>query len=97
MVTVKVLLPVQGKPGIFELAHGGTVYLDEIGEMTMSCQSTLLRVLQEKVRRIGDDKITPINVRIIAASHKNLYTECLNRLREDLLQNKCLESLNPAT
>lgn len=75
-----------GKPGIFELAHGGTVYLDEIGEMTMSCQSTLLRVLQEKeVRRIGDDKITPINVRIIAASHKNLYTECINnRFREDL-------------
>ena len=75
-----------GKPGIFELAHKGTVYLDEIGEMTIPCQSSLLRVLQEnEVRRIGDDKIIPIDVRVIAATHKNLFNECINnRFREDL-------------
>lgn len=75
-----------GKAGLFELAHGGTLYLDEIGEMSLPFQSQLLRVLQEKeVRRIGDDKVTPIDVRIIAASHKNLYQEVKEqRFREDL-------------
>lgn len=75
-----------GKTGIFELAHGGTVYLDEIGEMTLSSQSSFLRVLQEKeVRKIGDEKVIPVDVRIIAATHKNLYKESMeNRFREDL-------------
>ena len=75
-----------GKPGLFELAHNGTLFLDEIGDMPLSCQSKLLRALQEKeIRRIGDDKVLSVNVRIIAASHKDLYEQTLNGLfREDL-------------
>ncbi len=62
-----------GKPGKFELAHGGTIFLDEIGDMPQDTQAALLRVLQEKeVLRIGDSKSRRINVRVIAATHKNL-------------------------
>lgn len=75
-----------GKAGIFELAHKGTVFLDEIGELSLASQSALLRVLQEKeIRRIGDDSIIPVDVRVIAASHKDIYNEVLeNRFRQDL-------------
>lgn len=75
-----------GKPGIFELAHGGTLYLDEITEMDISCQSKLLRVIQEKeVRRIGDSKIIPVDVRVIAASNRDIWQEVVEkRFREDL-------------
>lgn len=75
-----------GKIGLFELAHNGTIFLDEIAEMPKSLQSRFLRVLQEKeVMRIGSDKIIPINVRIISATNKNLWEEVLNkRFREDL-------------
>ncbi|MBR1990399.1 MAG: sigma 54-interacting transcriptional regulator, partial [Firmicutes bacterium] len=75
-----------GKPGIFELAHGGTLYLDEITEMDLSCQSKLLRVIQEReVRRVGDSKIIPVDVRIIAASNRDIWQEVVeNRFREDL-------------
>lgn len=63
-----------GKQGLFELAHGGTIFLDEIGELTPEIQSRLLRVLQEKeIMRIGDDKIIPIDVRIIAATNRDLF------------------------
>lgn len=62
-----------GKPGKFELADKGTIFLDEIGDMPLNVQVSLLRVLQEKeVCRIGDTKTKRINVRIIAATHKNL-------------------------
>ncbi|VBB07688.1 pas fold [Lucifera butyrica] len=62
-----------GKQGLFELAHGGTVFLDEIGEMTLPLQSRLLRVLQEKeVMRLGGDSMIPVDVRIIAATNQNL-------------------------
>jgi transcriptional regulator with PAS, ATPase and Fis domain len=62
-----------GKKGLFEVADHGTVFLDEISEMPPRLQSSLLRVLQSKeVRRIGDDKIIPVDVRIIAASNKNI-------------------------
>ncbi|MFU0825037.1 sigma 54-interacting transcriptional regulator [Clostridium sp.] len=62
-----------GKAGLFELAHGGTIFLDEIGELPLDVQSRFLRVLQEKeVMRIGDDKVIPIDVRIITATHRNL-------------------------
>ncbi|SDF73678.1 sigma 54-interacting transcriptional regulator [Sporolituus thermophilus] len=62
-----------GKPGLFELAHGGTIFLDEISEMPLPLQSRLLRVLQEReVLRIGGDRIIPVDVRIIAASNRNL-------------------------
>ncbi len=63
----------KGKPGLFEMAHRGTIFLDEISEMDKYGQSRLLRVLQEKqVMRLGDDKNIPIDARIIAATNKNL-------------------------
>lgn len=62
-----------GKQGHFELADSGTLFLDEIGDMPLSMQSKLLRVLQEKeVVRVGGHKAVPINVRIIAATHRDL-------------------------
>ncbi|MBQ4650774.1 MAG: sigma 54-interacting transcriptional regulator [Firmicutes bacterium] len=75
-----------GKAGIFELAHRGTVFLDEIGELSLASQSALLRVLQEKeIRRIGDDGVIPVDVRVIAASHKDIYHEVEEkRFRQDL-------------
>lgn len=75
-----------GKPGLFELAHNGTLFLDEIGDMPLSFQCKLLRALQEKeIRRIGGDRLISVNVRIIAASNKNLYEQMLDdRFREDL-------------
>lgn len=77
----------KGKPGLFEMAHRGTIFLDEISEMDKYGQSRLLRVLQEKqVMRLGDDKFIPIDVRIIAATNKNLLT-LVNEghFRQDLL------------
>lgn len=75
-----------GKIGYFELAHQGTVFLDEIGEMPLALQSKLLRVLEEKtVTRIGSFKLIDIDVRIIAATNKNLMNLVeTNRFREDL-------------
>lgn len=63
----------KGKQGLFEMAHRGTIFLDEISEMDKYGQSRLLRVLQEKqVMRLGDDKYIPVDVRIIAATNRNL-------------------------
>jgi len=63
----------KGKPGLFEMSHRGTIFLDEISEMDKYGQSRLLRVLQEKqVMRLGDDKYIPVDMRIIAATNKNL-------------------------
>lgn len=62
-----------GKSGLFELAHGGTIFLDEIGEMPLSLQARLLRVLQEKeVMRLGADSVIPINVRVLSATNQDL-------------------------
>lgn len=62
-----------GKPGLFELAHGGTIFLDEISEISRRLQTLFLRVLQEKeVRRVGDDRVIPVDVRVINASNRNL-------------------------
>ncbi|MHC1712337.1 MAG: sigma 54-interacting transcriptional regulator [Solidesulfovibrio sp.] len=62
-----------GKLGLFELAHGGSIFLDEIGEIPLKLQSRLLRVLQEhEVLRVGGSRIIPIDVRIIAATNCNL-------------------------
>ncbi|MEG0775226.1 sigma 54-interacting transcriptional regulator [Clostridium sp.] len=76
----------RGKRGLFELAHGGTIFLDEISEMNPLLQGRLLRVLQEKqVMRIGDNKVIPIDVRVIAATNKNLYKLIREgNFREDL-------------
>jgi len=75
-----------GRPGKFELANGGTIFLDEIGEMSLDMQVKLLRVLQEgEVTRLGGDNSTKIDVRIIAATNKNLEAEVeANRFRLDL-------------
>lgn len=63
----------KGKPGLFEMAHRGTIFLDEISEMDKYGQSRLLRVLQEKqIMRLGDDKYIPVDTRVIAATNKNL-------------------------
>lgn len=63
----------KGKPGLFEIAHGGTVFLDEVSDMAPRLQAQLLRVIQEReVVRIGDDRVIPVDVRVIAASNKDL-------------------------
>ena len=62
-----------GKPGKFELANGGTIFLDEIGDMPLTMQAKLLRVLQEKeVERIGGDKPIRLDIRVIAATNQDL-------------------------
>ncbi len=62
-----------GKPGLFEEAHNGTIFLDEIGDGSLEVQKKLLRVLEEReVRRVGGRTLTPINVRVIAATNQNL-------------------------
>ncbi|MCE5284077.1 MAG: sigma 54-interacting transcriptional regulator, partial [Deltaproteobacteria bacterium] len=76
----------KGKPGLLEIAHGGTLLLDEIAEMDYSLQSKLLRVIQErKVMRLGSDRIQHTDIRIIAATNKNLKElVAANRFRADL-------------
>lgn len=67
----------QGKKGLFELANGGTIFLDEIGELPLEVQTRLLRVIQEReVRRVGDDKIIPLDVRIVCATNRDLLQMC---------------------
>jgi len=75
-----------GRKGLFEIAHNGTIFLDEISEMSMHGQTMLLRVIQEKqIRRVGDDSIIPVNVRIIVATNKPLLKLVAEKkFREDL-------------
>jgi len=75
-----------GKPGLFEMADGGTVFFDEIGEMSLYLQAKLLRFLNDgKFRRIGGDKEMKVNVRIISATHRNLRKMVQDgQFREDL-------------
>ncbi|MEW4411738.1 sigma 54-interacting transcriptional regulator [Clostridium sp. AN503] len=76
-----------GKEGMFELAHRGTIFLDEISELPLDVQGQLLRVLQEReVIRIGDSKVTPLDIRIICATNKNLNQMVKEgAFRQDLL------------
>lgn len=75
-----------GNMGKFELADQGTIFLDEIGDMPLDLQASLLRVIEEKsVTRLGGTKLIPVNVRIIAATNKDLEYEIKrNRFRRDL-------------
>ncbi|WP_409252085.1 sigma 54-interacting transcriptional regulator [Bacillus sp. SCS-153A] len=75
-----------GKRGLFELAHGGTIFLDEIGEISESLQARLLRVLQEKeIMRVGGETVIPVDVRIISATNRDLRKMVDSRVfREDL-------------
>ncbi len=75
-----------GKPGKFELADGGTVFLDEIGDVSLTIQAKLLRVIQERqIERVGGMGVSPIDVRIIAATHKDIESMVLNgEFRQDL-------------
>ncbi|MGL4450250.1 MAG: sigma 54-interacting transcriptional regulator [Sarcina sp.] len=76
----------EGKMGLFELAHRGTIFLDEIGEMPLSLQASLLRVIQEKeVMRVGSNEVTPIDIRIVCATNRDLREEIAKgNFREDL-------------
>jgi sigma-54 dependent transcriptional regulator, acetoin dehydrogenase operon transcriptional activator AcoR len=75
-----------GSQGKFELADGGTIFLDEIGETPLEVQAALLRVIEDKsITKIGGTKVTTVNVRIIAATNKNLKEEVRKgKFREDL-------------
>ena len=72
--------------GRFEAAHGGDIFLDEVGDLPMPTQAKLLRVLQEKViEKVGDHAPIPVNVRFITATNKDLHRlMALGRFREDL-------------
>ena len=74
------------RAGKFEAANGGTIFLDEIGDMSLSAQAKVLRALQEnKISRVGSDKDIKVNVRVVAATNKNLKEEIAKgRFREDL-------------
>ncbi len=77
---------VQAKPGLFELADGGTIFLDEVGELPQSAQVKTLRVLQDQIiTRIGSTKSKKVNVRLISATNKDLYQAIQKgEFREDL-------------
>ena len=77
---------IKQKKGKFELAHGGTIFLDEIGDMSLEAQAKVLRALQEnKISRIGGDNDISVDVRVIAATNKNLKEEIAKgKFREDL-------------
>lgn len=76
----------RARAGVFELAHGGSVFLDELGELALDLQPKLLRVLEQReIRRIGGTKSLKVDVRLIAATNRNLEQEVrAGRFREDL-------------
>ncbi|MBL7557706.1 MAG: sigma-54-dependent Fis family transcriptional regulator [Bdellovibrionaceae bacterium] len=76
----------RNKKGFFELAHGGTIFLDEIGEMSLSAQAKVLRATQQKeIQKLGSETVIPVDVRIIAATNRDLFNEVASgRFREDL-------------
>jgi DNA-binding NtrC family response regulator len=77
---------IRQRKGDFEQAHNGTIFLDEIGDMSLSAQAKVLRALQEnKIMRVGGEKEIPVNVRVIAATNKNMQEEITAKnFREDL-------------
>lgn len=77
---------IEKRIGLFEEANGGSLFLDEIGDLSLPLQAKLLRVLQErKIKRIGENQVRSVDVRVISATHKNLRQEVQEgRFREDL-------------
>ena len=84
------------RAGKFEAANGGTIFLDEIGDMSLSAQAKVLRALQEnKIQRVGSDRDIKVNVRIVAATNKNLKKEITEgRFREDLYHRLAVILIN---
>lgn len=84
------------RKGMFEAAHGGTLFLDEIGDVSSDMQKALLRVLQEsKIRKLGSNEEITVDVRVLAATHKNLENEIIKgNFREDLFYRLSLVELN---
>ena len=78
---------ISDKKGLFETAHGGTVFLDEVGEMSPAMQTSLLRVLQDgEIRPLGSERYRRVDARVISATNRNLEEEVAKgRFREDLL------------
>ncbi len=76
----------KGKPGLFELAHLGTIFLDEVSEIPLSLQGRLLRVLQEReVVRLGHDRVIPVDVRVLCATNRDLHRQVEEgKFRRDL-------------
>ena len=83
------------RPGKFELAHGGTLLLDEVGELPLPVQAKLLRVLQDgHLRRLSSDREHPVDVRLIATTNRDLSEAvCQGRFRADLYHRLCVYSL----
>ena len=84
------------RAGKFEAANGGTIFLDEIGDMSLSAQAKVLRALQESsISRVGSDKDIKVNVRVVAATNKNLKVEIEEgRFREDLYHRLAVILIN---
>lgn len=83
---------IKQRKGKFELADGGTIFLDEIGDMSLSAQAKVLRALQEnRITRVGGDKSIAVNVRVLAATNKDLRQEIADKnFREDLYHRLCV-------
>ena len=77
---------IEARPGVFELADGGTIFLDEVGELPLDLQPKLLRVLEQReVRRVGGNKTKAVDVRVVCATNRDLREEVeAGRFREDL-------------
>ena len=84
------------RAGKFEAANGGTIFLDEIGDMSLSAQAKVLRALQEsRISRVGSDRDIKVNVRVVAATNKDLQTEIAEgRFREDLYHRLAVILIN---
>ncbi|HKM08575.1 MAG TPA: sigma 54-interacting transcriptional regulator, partial [Sphaerochaeta sp.] len=85
-----------GKMGLFELAHGGTLFLDEVSEMSPLLQGRLLRVIEEReIMRIGHDTVIPVDIRIIAATNRDIEEQVAqNKFRKDLFYRLDVLRLN---